>query len=178
MTNLAIKEQAKKVPYVWVGCLASYNEGTLHGEWIEIPTHEEALRDQIQRVIETSNAEYAEEYFFADYENCPESFGEYENIKTLVDFAIAVDEHGLDKVNAFLQFASMADIENIDDCFQGEWSSWDDFVYEQAELLMGQAGIDDSILTSYFDYEKWSRDLSYDYNECHEGGTCFVFSNY
>ena len=180
MNNLAEKKEAPTVPSVWIGCLAAYNSGRLHGEWVEIPTNIEALRDQIKKVIDTSPAEYAEEYFFADYENCPESFGEYEDLESLVNFANAVEEHGIDKVNAYLQFADIENLENIDDCYHGCWDSWDDFANEMADeqIACHTSQNKNEFLERYFDYEMYARDLSYDFNECWEGGSCYVFSNY
>ena len=63
--------------------------------------------------------------------------------------------------------------------YRGTWHSWEAFSDEEADMMLEQyTGKENSFLTSYFDYEKWSRDLSYDYNSWDIGGVCYVFSNH
>lgn len=48
-------------PEIYVACLASYNSGILHGEWIEV-TDEETVRKEIRKILAASPVEDAEEY--------------------------------------------------------------------------------------------------------------------
>lgn len=55
-------------------------------------------------------------------------------------------------------------ISNIEEAYAGMYDSWEDFAYELLESTGELNQIPDN-LQSYFDYEKFGRDLSYDYFE-------------
>ena len=55
-------------PQVWIGCLASYNEGRLIGEWIDIPDNTDDLLDEITRILATTGGE---EWYAGDIEGVP-----------------------------------------------------------------------------------------------------------
>lgn len=53
MTNTA-KKLEQDVPSIWIGCLAAYNDGRLHGEWVEVTTDPDDLWEAIHRIQKTS----------------------------------------------------------------------------------------------------------------------------
>lgn len=55
------------------------------------------------------------------------------------------------------------DISSIDDQYYGQYDNWEEFVYQFVDDTCLLEGIPDS-LQSYFDYEKYGRDLSYDFS--------------
>jgi len=180
MNNLAEKKEAAAVPKVWIGCLAAYNSGRLHGEWVDIPEDAEDLKEEIKRVLSKSPEPFADEWAFMDYSNVPSDFGENPDLEKLCDYARLYEEHG-EAITAFIEIFGIDDLfeDKFDDCFRGTWDSWDSFSDEEADQMLEQySGKENSFLTQYFDYEKWSRDLSYDYNSWDIGGNCYVFSNY
>lgn len=62
---------------VWVGCLESYNNGDLVGEWVDLKGHdEESFLEAIQEIIR------GEEWGFFDYE-LPFHISVYESVETL-----------------------------------------------------------------------------------------------
>lgn len=64
---------------VWVGCLESYNDGNLVGDWIDLEGHdEETLIEAIQEVIR------GEEWGFFDRE-LPFYVGQYEPLELLFE---------------------------------------------------------------------------------------------
>ncbi len=56
-------------PRIYVACLASYNAGTLHGNWIDLDGTE-AIEDQISGILKASPEEDAEEWAVHDNEFC------------------------------------------------------------------------------------------------------------
>lgn len=88
------EEQRQRIA-VWVGDLASYNAGILHGEWLEADVEPDELWDGINRVLRTSPTVDAEEHFFADYEGFEGiRVGEYDSVERVTTLAKLVAEHG------------------------------------------------------------------------------------
>ena len=63
MTNLSDSN-----PRIYVACLAAYNNGYLHGAWIEADQDADEIRDEIAAMLARSPIEHAEEYAIHDYE--------------------------------------------------------------------------------------------------------------
>lgn len=122
-------------PQVWVGCLAAYNCGALHGKWVDA-TDAEVMQETADDVVKTSPAwkmnGHAEETFIADYDGFPASvvreLGEYPDYKTVAKVASAIEEHG-EPFKAWLEsldYGSMADGdlgERFQESYRGEWDS-------------------------------------------------------
>ena len=58
--------------------------------------------------------------------------------------------------------ANDLDISNIEDCYYGQYDDFDSFVYQFVDDCDILHGMEES-LKCYFDYEKYGRDLSYDF---------------
>ena len=56
---------------IYVACLAAYNSGVLHGEWITPAKDVEELQAQINKVIKSTPAPDAEEWAIHDYNDFP-----------------------------------------------------------------------------------------------------------
>lgn len=55
-------------PSVWIGCLSAYNEGILHGEWVDVPEYLEDLIQVKNEILKTSPGENPEEWEIFDSE--------------------------------------------------------------------------------------------------------------
>lgn len=55
-------------PKVWLGCLAAYNRGYLHGEWIDLSGGVDSFDDACRRILESSPVPGAEELWGMDSE--------------------------------------------------------------------------------------------------------------
>ena len=165
----------KNQPQIYVACLAAYNSGRLHGEWITPKTDKDELQEQIDKVLKSSPIQGAEEWAIHDYDSFP-NLGEYPDLDKLIQVQEAIDEHGQYVVNAFLENWSVEDLDHIDEAYYGEYDSFSEFAQQLADdTIEGLNG--NSTLASYFDYEKWERDLSYDYHEGEgENGTSLIFN--
>ncbi|NII10295.1 antirestriction protein ArdA [Oleiagrimonas sp. C23AA] len=63
MTN-----QPNTSPRIYVACLAAYNNGYLHGTWIDAHQDAGGIRDEIAAMLARSPIKDAKEYAIRDYE--------------------------------------------------------------------------------------------------------------
>lgn len=125
-------------PRIYVACLAAYNNGKLHGRWLDAAQDPEDLWAEIHDILRTSPEPGAEEFAIHDYENfAGYKVSEYESIDNVSAIALAIDEHG-PQVGAWLDTDS-GDIDNLDnfsDYYVGEVESEEQFYADQYEELV------------------------------------------
>ena len=122
-------------PRIWVGSLADYNAGRLHGQWLDAAQDSEQLRQQVQAMLSRSRTPGAEEYGIFDYDG----FGglrldEYESLDVVARIANGIIEHG----PAFAAWAQLHDadpgmLDHFEDAFCGAYDSreaWADTMLE------------------------------------------------
>lgn len=163
-------------PKVYVACLAAYNNGILHGQWIEANQEAEAIHGAIKEMLALSPIANAEEWAIHDYEGfCGLRISEYESIESVAEMAAMIAEHG----EAWAKFAEYegieyATLERFEEAYQGEWDSEEAF----AENLAGETMEIPQHLENYIDYEKLARDMFINdyYSADGEGRKVYVFS--
>jgi len=80
---------------IYVACLASYNNGILHGRWIDATQGVDHIWDEIDQVIKTSPTKGAEEHAIHDYEGFEDiRISEYLDIDTVCEISKFIQEHG------------------------------------------------------------------------------------
>ncbi|MGK5627021.1 antirestriction protein ArdA [Streptomyces sp. URMC 123] len=78
---------------IYAACLASYNLGIRHGEWIDATQDPDSIRREIQLMLAASPIPGAEEYAIHDYDDFGGiKLGEYEEIDDLHLIALALDD--------------------------------------------------------------------------------------
>jgi antirestriction protein len=83
-------------PKIYVACLAAYNNGYLHGAWIDVSNStKEDIETKIYSMLAQSPCPQAEEWAIHDYED----FGgirlsEYSGTDDVLDAVAFIDEHG------------------------------------------------------------------------------------
>ena len=164
---------------VWIGCLASYNAGTLHGKWF--PASD--IREGISEVLQSSPVPGAEEWFIADYDGFP-NLGEYPSIDDVVDLAEAIESAS--NSEAFLAYvaaegADCATLDDFEDRYRGCWSSMEDYAQEFVEECYGDClkGLPD-FLTYNIDWKGIAHDFrcSGDFMAVDDGnGGVYIFSS-
>jgi antirestriction protein len=140
-----------------VACLAAYNNGILHGEWIDLNQPLDDVWRTINTMLKTSPIPDAEEWAIHDYEGF-ESYdlGEYEGIQRTYALAQFILEHGklggllLDFMNGDLNEA-----ENALQNYMGEFRRLADY----AEQLTQDTVSIPEHLAYYIDYEAMARDM-------------------
>lgn len=101
-------------PRVFVTCLATYNSGTLHGEWVDA-TDGDDLTESVERILASSPIANAEEFFWSDTDGLPKQIGEYTSIKTTAAVGALVEEHGLAMVEFVADYAGgVEDTDNLE----------------------------------------------------------------
>ncbi len=143
---------------IYVADLAAYNNGKLHGVWIDATQELEDIQEQIHNMLAESPEEFSEEYAIHDYEGF-NGYGlsEYEGIERVQELASFIEEHpGIagELLNYFggdLDDSKKAIEENYCGCHQ----SLADF----AEGLTEETTQIPDYLFFYIDYERMGRDM-------------------
>lgn len=159
-------------PRVWIACLAAYNEGHLHGRWVDA-TDADEMYEAGKEIIASSPAHYAEELAIHDYDgfgNLSSKLGEYPSFFTLAKIGALIEQHG----EAFLAFVEacepdLNEADEIEDKFEsafaGEADSENDYAYEYVGLTGGWGGIEiPDELEMYLDWDKIA-DALFDYGD-------------
>lgn len=144
-------------PSIYVACLAAYNNGRLHGAWINVDDAE-SIHDAIQAMLKASPEPDADEYAIHAYEG----FGRYSvpesvDFTALVTIAELIEEHGEFLFTSVLEYFwdNLEDAtEAMNDNYHGVWKSRGDYV---AEFYADCNEIPDA-LESYIDWDSMARD--------------------
>jgi antirestriction protein len=145
---------------IYVACLAAYNNGELHGHWIDATLGEDHISEEIAAMLAASPMPDAEEWAIHDFEGFEgASIAEYESIQTVAELAAFIEEYG--PVAAMLagHYADLADAkEAMRDHYAGVYPSVEDFVQELTEEI---TQIPDN-LQYYIEWESMARDMEID----------------
>jgi antirestriction protein len=151
----AITETAK--PRIYVACLAAYNNGILHGAWIDAAQEAWSLYDDVKDMLAASPVADAEEWAIHDYEG----FGgvrleEYTGLDAVAALAAFVTEHG--EVGAALLDHYSGDMEEAREAmaerYHGQHASLADYVQELTE----ESTAIPTALHLYIDWQAMARD--------------------
>ncbi|MDQ7903064.1 antirestriction protein ArdA [Phytohabitans sp. ZYX-F-186] len=169
-------------PHIWVGSLADYAAGYLHGAWLDAALDPDDLAKAVQFVLRNSHERDGEEFGIFDYEGFGSEvtslLGEYPSLKTVSKIAQGIAEHG----QAFAAWAAYVgpeqteQLDRFEDHYLGEWDSMHAYAEHLLEECEGYRVVDDAPewLRPYLkvDVEGYSRDLGYDLHvvERPEGG--------
>ncbi|MGL4299652.1 MAG: antirestriction protein ArdA [Candidatus Neomicrothrix subdominans] len=151
-------------PQIWVGSLADYNAGRLHGDWIDAAVEPEQLHAAVQRILAGSKEPVAEEWGIFDYDEFGAfKVGEYELLEVVARIARSIREHG----PAFAAWAGLHDADEtmcdqFEDAYLGHYDTAEDWAREALDSLNEE--LDQSIpdaMRGYvqIDYAGWLRDV-------------------
>ena len=150
--------QTENIPRIYVACLAAYNNGCLHGQWIDATTPDE-IRTQVRAMLAASPLPGAEEWAIHDYEGFEgASLSEYASFETVCALAEFIGDHG--RLGAKVHGYFGNDLDEARAAFEdyaGEYRSAADF----AEELIRDSGTDiPPSLEFYIDWEALARDMA------------------
>ena len=145
-------------PRIYVACLAAYNNGCLHGRWIDATTPDEVMAE-VRAMLVTSPLPDAEEWAIHDYEGFEgASLSEYASFETVCDLAEFISEHGRLGGKVYGYFGN--DLDEARAAFEdyaGEYRSAADF----AEELTRESGTEiPPSLEYYIDWQALARDMA------------------
>lgn len=167
-----------ETPRIYVACLAAYNNGKLHGRWIDVTTADE-MDAKIKAMLAESPEPGAEEWAIHDFEGFQGiKVHEHESLHDLEEIAAALEEHG-DVFGALAGYLghpkeALEAIEN--GAYQGTFRALEDW----AEQYWDDTGMLKEIPENarrYIDFERWARDaeLSGDIFTVEGGEGVYVF---
>ncbi len=153
MTHPDLKPTA---PRIYVACLAAYNNGLLHGAWIDSNQSADAIRREIATMLKASPMSGAEEYAIHDYE----AFGgirieEYTGIDEVAALAAFVAAHGALGAEVYNHYGDLDEaLQALEERYCG--------VFESVAAFMEQHASDTSDVPQhiqyYIDWERMARD--------------------
>ncbi|MFD1797184.1 antirestriction protein ArdA [Paracoccus aurantiacus] len=144
-------------PRIYVACLAAYNNGYLHGAWIDADQDADQIRDEIAAMLSRSPVEDAEEYAIHDYEGFEGvRISEYAGIDTVARMGAFIAEHGALGAGLLEQFGHDIDQAEtaLQDCYHGQFTSLADYM---EELTRDSITIPEA-LRYYVDWKAMARD--------------------
>ncbi len=143
---------------IYVADLAAYNNGKLHGVWIDATSEMEEIWEAVSNMLKNSPEDFAEEYAIHDSEGFEGySLGEYEGLERAHGLACFIEEHGelagelLDHFGGDIEDAAKA----IEDNYSGCYKSLAEYA---EELTEGTSEVPEN-LAFYIDYERMGRDM-------------------
>jgi len=143
---------------IYVACLAAYNNGHLHGRWIDAAQGQSHIYEQTRAMLKASPIEEAEEWAIHDYEGFEGAeLSEYASFETVAAMAEFITKHGALGSKLLSHFSGhMADAKTALENYYGQYDSLEDYARSLTEETGTQ--IPDS-LKNYIDYAAMGRDM-------------------
>ena len=138
----AEREPGIDPPRIYVASLSDYNNGILHGNWLDAAQEPNELQADITEMLATSPTQQrygdvAEEWAIHDHEGFGSlQIGEYTGIERISRLAKGIEQHGL----AFAAWAAYVGetsdelLDQFEDRYQGEWPN----VWAYADNLLDE----------------------------------------
>jgi antirestriction protein len=132
-----------ETPSIWVGSLADYNNGDLHGQWLDAAREAADVHADIQAMLSRGPAaargDLPEEWGIFDYEGFGRlRIGESETIEYVSQVARGIAEHG----PAFAAWADVMEEQDLLDGFADAYLGHYDSIEAYAESWLDDAGYD------------------------------------
>jgi antirestriction protein len=154
----AVAADAPARPRIYVACLAAYNSGILHGQWIAATTSDE-VQAEVGAMLAESPVPGAEEWAIHDYEGfegiCLSEHATFDTVCELADF---VAEHGRLAAKLYSHFGnSLTEARAAFEDYAGQYKTGADF----AEEMTRETGTEiPASLEYYIDWQALARDMA------------------
>ncbi|TVZ39756.1 antirestriction protein [Alteromonadaceae bacterium 2753L.S.0a.02] len=145
-------------PRIYVADLAAYNNGKLHGVWIDASLDLEDIQDAVLKMLKSSPEPDAEEWAIHDFEGFgSHRLSEYDSFERVSELAQFIEEH--EELGAELISHFCGDIEEARKAIEEQYAGCHKSVADFAEeLTEGTTEIPES-LARYIDYKAMAYDL-------------------
>ena len=133
------RDQDRPAPQVYVASISDYNDGRLHGAWVNAAHEPDELHEEVTAMLADSTMPDAEEFAIHDYEGFgPLRLSEYEGLETVALIARGIAEHG----PAFAHWAALVGTNEPDvlDKFEDHYEGHAESVKAYAEQLLEDMG--------------------------------------
>lgn len=142
---------------IYVADLAAYNNGKLHGVWIDATQELDDIQEQVQAMLANSPEPNSEEYTIHDYEGFEiYRLSEYEGLESAHKVACFIEEYpdyGGELLNYYSDIDEAKKV--ADESYSGCYANLADYAQELTEQT---TDIPDH-LQYYIDYEKMGHDM-------------------
>ena len=153
-------------PRIYVASLSDYNDGRLHGTWIDAACEESELYEQLEAMLAASQVPAAEEWAIHDFEGfCGIELGESAALETVARIARGIRDHG-PAFGAFFRrvgTTQAGDEDRFEQAFLGHFSSIEEYACHLADELGLEERLDRLAgeLRPYVEvnYDAFARDL-------------------
>lgn len=158
-----MKIETTMEPKIYVACLAAYNNGELHGAWIDANQDAEDVQEEIAKMLTASPVPGAEEWAIHDYEGFGEiHISEWESIARVAVLAQLIEVHG-DSFTLWYtsQNGCSLDNDDLERQFLEQWQGAHDSEAAFAEYFLEDAGQLSEIpawARNYLDFAGFARD--------------------
>ena len=129
-------------PRIYVACLAAYNNGKLHGRWIDANQEAAEIHAEIDAMLKASPEPLAEEWAVHDFEGFGSiNIGEYPSIERVSALAQLIEDHG-DGFTIWYDHQDGAhfEVEELEDSFLEQWQGARDSEVAFASSLLEETG--------------------------------------
>jgi len=142
---------------IYVACLAAYNNGHLHGCWIDAELGEGHIWQKTRAMLEDSPEDGAEEWAIHDYEGFEGApISEWTSFERIAALAAFITEHGKLGGELLAHYGgNLEDAQKALEHYHGEYESLEDYARQHTEDCGPQ--IPES-LAYYIDYKAMARD--------------------
>lgn len=142
---------------IYVADLAAYNNGKLHGVWIDATLDLYDIQEQVQDMLAKSPEDDAEEYAIHDYEGYDGFIlGEYSGLEFAHEVACFIDEYPEIGAELLGHFSTIDEAKTAaEESYQGCYASLEDYAQEITE----ETSEIPAHLQYYIDYVKMGRDM-------------------
>ncbi|PTS76544.1 antirestriction protein ArdA [Sphingomonas sp. HMWF008] len=154
---MEITQPETAIPSIYVACLAAYNNGILHGAWIDANQDAWAIYDDVRAMLGKSPIADAEEWAIHDYEGFEGAqISEHAGLDRVAEIAAFIVEHG--NLGGTLIAYYGGDIaearQAIEDRYHGCHESLADYIQEVTE----ESTAIPAPLHFYIDWQAMARD--------------------
>lgn len=168
-------DESTDTPSAWIGCLGCYNAGRLIGRWIRGLDCDDLESAGLTDSAGRCNRCGADEFLAIDHENFLGLLdGGEPNPEECHAAALKledVQEYERDVLKAWLSNGMDFDLDEMRECYVGEYSTDEDMAREYIEDTGMLSDVPD-YLSRYFDFESYARDMMFDMFE--SGGHYFM----
>ena len=143
---------------IYVACLAAYNNGSLHGRWIDATLGENHIHMQVKAMLANSPEADAEEWSIHDYEGFEGApISEWDSFERIADLAEFITEH--ETLGGKLLEHFGGDLDDAKSAFDNYWGEHTS-LEEYARNLTEDVGTEiPTQLENYIDNAAMGRDM-------------------
>ncbi|MBZ0296849.1 MAG: antirestriction protein ArdA [Anaerolineae bacterium] len=145
-------------PRIYVACLAAYNNGKLHGAWIDATQEPDAIWEEVQAMLKASPKPGAEEWAIHDHEGFAGiRLSEWTSFERVHELAQFISEYGDLGAQVLAHYGDNVKEARtaLTDRYRGQYRSLEEYA---EELTTDISPIPDHLI-HYIDYEAMARDM-------------------